>query len=69
MLYTMFPELVVLGYLATKLRGRLAEVKADERGYTTETVVLTAIMVVLAISAAGVITVKVMDKANAIRTE
>ncbi len=69
MLYTMFPELVALSYLAGQVRARLAVVRADERGYTTETVVLTAIMVLLAIAVGGIITVKVLAKANAIETE
>lgn len=69
MLYTMFPELVVLSYFATKLRGRLAEAQADERGYSTETVVITAILVLMAIGAAGIISVKVLAKAESIETE
>jgi hypothetical protein len=69
MLFTMFPELVALSYLAGRVRARLVTASADERGYTTETVVLTAILVLLAIGAAGIISVKVMAKANDIETE
>ncbi len=65
----MFPELVVIAYIATKVRGRLAVAKADERGYSTEGVILTAILVILAITAGGIITAKVVGKANAIETE
>lgn len=69
MLYTMFPELVVIGYLAARVRGRLALAKADERGYTTEGIILTAILALLAIGAGGIITTKILAKANAIETE
>jgi hypothetical protein len=69
MLYTMFPELVVIGYLASRARVRLEAVRADERGYTTEGVIMTAILALLAIGAAGIITTKVLAKANGIETE
>lgn len=69
MLYTMFPELVVISYFASQVRARLAVVRADERGYTTEGVILTAILALLAISVGGIITVKVVGKANRIETE
>ncbi len=69
MLYTMFPELVAISYFAAQVRARLAVVRADERGYTTEGVILTAILALLAISVGGIITVKVVGKANDLKTE
>ncbi|MBW3642916.1 MAG: hypothetical protein KY447_08395 [Actinobacteria bacterium] len=69
MLYTRFPEFVVVAYLATQLRGRLAAAKADERGMTTETVVITSLLVLLAIGAMGVLANKVMTKANSIQLQ
>ena len=69
MLYTMFPELVVISYLAAKVRGRLALASADERGYTTEGIILTAILALLAITAGGIITTKIVAKSNSIPTE
>ena len=48
-------------YLAT-LRHR---VRRDD-GYTTETIVVTALMVLLAIGALSVITAKVLSRANGI---
>ncbi len=68
-MYIMVPELVVISYLATKVRGRLAEVRADERGYSTEGVILTAILALLAITVGGIITVKVVGKAEGIEVE
>lgn len=68
-----FPELMAIHYVATVLRARLAaareEARHDERGMTTETVIITAILALLAITAGAVITAKVMDKAGSIRTE
>jgi hypothetical protein len=69
MLYLLFPELVALGYLSDRARARLAAARADERGMTTETVVVTAMLVILAMAAMGIITNKVLDKANRISLE
>ncbi len=66
---TMFPELVAIHYLATVLRARLAAARQDERGMTTETVIITAILALLAIGAGAIITQKVLAKAGSIRTE
>ena len=68
-----FPELMAIHFVATALRGRLAaareEARHDERGMTTETVIITAILALLAITAGGIITAKVMGKLGSIRTE
>ena len=66
---TMFPELVAIHYVATVLRARLAAARQDERGMTTETVIITAVLALLAITAGAIITQKVLGKANSIRTE
>ncbi len=67
------PELMAIHYVAAALRVRLAaareQARHDERGMTTETVIITAILALLAITAGAVITAKVMDKAGSIRTE
>ncbi len=65
----MFPELVAIQALVGVLRARLAASKHDERGMTTETVIITAVLALLAITAGAIITAKVMGKANSIRTE
>ena len=66
---TMFPELVAIHYVATVLRARLAAARQDERGMTTETVIITAVLALLAITAGAIITQKVRGKANSIPTE
>ena len=69
----MFPELMAIHHVATVLRIRLAAVREqarhDERGMTTEAVIITAILALLAITAGAVITSKVMSKPGSIRTE
>lgn len=46
------------------LRQRLR----DQRGYSTEAIVITAALAALAIIVAAIITVKVVSQANAIQT-
>jgi len=50
-----------LGYTWARRRALL-----DESGYTTETIVITATLALLAIAVAAIITTKVMSKANSI---
>ena len=53
---------------AAVLRGRLAQARRNgEAGYTTETVVVIALLVALAIAAVAIITAKVLAKANSIQ--
>ena len=58
------------GYIrlaAAVLRGRLAQARHDgDAGYTTETVVVIALLVALAIAAVAIITAKVLAKANSL---
>jgi hypothetical protein len=60
----------VLAHLLTaagRLRGRLAEARrAGDAGYTSETVVVTAALVILAITVVAIIVAKVTAAANAI---
>ena len=50
---------------AGMLRARLAAARRTrDAGYTTETVVVTALLVALAIAAIAIIVAKVLDKAN-----
>lgn len=50
------------------MRARWATARADERGMTTETVILIAIFAGLAIAAGAIIVAKVISKANHIPT-
>lgn len=46
------------------LRARLARAGRDDAGYTTEVVLVTALLVAMALAAIGYIAVKVLDKAS-----
>jgi hypothetical protein len=50
------------------LRQRIAEVRHDERGMTTETVIITAVLAALALAVGAIIVAKVTSKANSIPT-
>ena len=62
----MLPELLVLKAVATLLRVRAAELRKrpSDAGYTTETVVVTALLIALAIAALAAIAAKVKAKAS-----
>ena len=63
----MLSELLVIEHLARLLLSRRAG-HADEGGYSTEAVIVTALLVALAIAAVGIIATKVLAKANSIET-
>lgn len=62
----MVAELLLVPTVATLLLTRARAAGRDERGMTTETVVITALLVVLAITAVGIIANKVLNKAESI---
>jgi hypothetical protein len=65
----MFIELEVIWAMARMLQGRLAEARAvPDAGYSTEAVVVTALLVTLAVAAVAIIAAKVLAKANSINT-
>ncbi|MDH6223658.1 hypothetical protein [Streptomyces sp. MJP52] len=58
-----------LAKLRTTARDRLAHLRDNPRGdggYTTETVIVTALLAILAIAVVGIIVAKVTAKANGI---
>jgi hypothetical protein len=64
-----FPELILLRHLFTVLRGRWATLRADsDAGYSTEAVIVTALLAALALTAVGIIVAKVVSAANNIST-
>ncbi len=63
------PSLAPVAVAWALLRARLGAARADERGYSTETIIVTALLAALAITATGIIVAKVLDKANDIKTE
>jgi hypothetical protein len=65
----MFFEIEFIRTLARALRERLAVARAEaDAGYSTEAVVVTALLVALAIAAIAIIASKVLAKANSIST-
>jgi hypothetical protein len=63
------PELIVIRQLIQSLAVRWKALRDDpEGGYTTETVVVTALLVALALTAVGIIVAKVIASANNIST-
>jgi hypothetical protein len=65
----MFLELEFIRAVARALRERLAVTRSEtESGYSTEAVVVTALLVALAIAAVAIIAAKVLAKANSIST-
>jgi hypothetical protein len=61
-------ELIYVSTLIGHLRTRLAKVRKNEGGYSTEAVIVTALLAGLAIIVVGIIAVKVTSKANNIQT-
>ena len=55
-------------YLVTWIRlvGAARRVARDEQGYTTQTVIMTALLAALALAVGAIITTKVLAKANSI---
>lgn len=68
MLY-LVPELAPLAMAWSVLRARLAASRSDEGGYSTETVIVTALLAALALAAVGLIVAAVSRTAGEIRTE
>ena len=65
----MFPELTVIKHLFGVLYARYQALRAEpDAGYTTETVIVTALLAALALTAVGIIVAKVVAKANSITT-
>jgi cell division protein ZapA (FtsZ GTPase activity inhibitor) len=63
------PELTILRYITSLLRQRIAAIKEEpDAGYSTEAVVVIALLVAMAITAVGIITAKVLSTAHHIST-
>ena len=66
----MFPELILLRHLFTVLHGRLQALRAEpDAGYSTEAVIVTALLAALALTAVGIIVAKVIAKANSVESQ
>lgn len=65
----MLSELTLLRHLFQTLTVRWQALRADpDAGYTTETVIVTALLAALALTAVGIIVAKVVSAANNIST-
>lgn len=62
-------QLQHLRILAEILLTRLHAAREDDRGMTTETVIITAALAALALAVGVIITIKVTSKAESIPTE
>jgi hypothetical protein len=63
----MHTQLELLRTAAAALRGRLAQLRREpDAGYTTETVVVIALLVAMAIAAVALISAKVIAKAGSL---
>jgi hypothetical protein len=63
------PELTILRHLLTQLHSRWQSLRADpEAGYSTEAVIVTALLAALALTAVGIIVAKVVSAAGNIST-
>jgi hypothetical protein len=60
-----FPELTILRHLIQTLAVRWQALRADpQAGYSTEAVIVTALLAALALTAVGIIVAKVVSSAN-----
>ena len=65
----MLPELIFLRHLFDNLAARWQALRAEpDAGYSTEAVIVTALLAALALAAVGIIVAKVIAKANSITT-
>lgn len=64
----MFPDAHLFAQLTRLLRRRFAELRRGEAGYSTEAVVVIALLVAMAITAVAIIAGKVLATAKGIST-
>ena len=65
----MIPELIGLELVVAGLRSRLAAARSDQRGMTTETVIITALLAACALFAVGFIVTLVNNRAQEIKVQ
>jgi hypothetical protein len=68
-----FPELTIIQRAVQMIRDRLAMARAQrelqpEAGYSTEAVIVIALLSAMAIAAVAIIAAKVLSKANSVDT-
>lgn len=60
------PQTAWIRYLLGALRARLAAARRDEAGYTTETILVTALLAAAALAAIGYLVSLIIAKAHSI---
>ncbi|MHB1927838.1 MAG: hypothetical protein ACYCUG_00105 [Acidimicrobiales bacterium] len=60
------PAFTVIRHLLGVIRARLAEARHDEAGYTTETILVTALLAAAALAAVGYLVTLIIAKAHSI---
>ena len=63
------PTLAPMAIAIDMLRARLAVAKDDESGYTTETIIITALLAACALALVTALVFKITTTANGIETE
>ncbi|GAA5121009.1 hypothetical protein [Haloechinothrix salitolerans] len=58
--------LTYLTVIVATVRARISQIRADEGGYSTEFVLITALVVAAALTVLGIITAAITQKANEI---
>jgi prolipoprotein diacylglyceryltransferase len=61
--------LTPLALVYSLLRARLDQVRADDRGMTTEAMIITAILAAVALAVVGAIAVSIRDKGSEIEDD
>jgi hypothetical protein len=61
--------LTPLAFVASLLRARLQQMREDDRGMTTEAMIITAMLAAAAIAAVGLIATAIRDKGSDIQNE
>lgn len=62
------PEVQLLKALLSRLHARLAAARRDEAGYSTETVIVTALLAAAAIAAVTILAAKIIKTAKGVPT-
>jgi putative flippase GtrA len=63
------PELLILHTTLLQLRVRLAALHCGQAGYSTEAVIVTALLAIAAITALGYIVNKIVSAAKGVQTK
>lgn len=61
--------LTPLALIYSLLRARLDQVRADDRGMTTEAMIITAILAAVALTVVGAIAVSIQNKGDQIESD